>query len=76
MTGDALYCWQTEVEGGWSQIGTLVPALGKELTLTFRDRDTAEQVRELAYAHGKALGQPVRLAVFTRETVLEESVHG
>jgi len=62
--GDELWAWVTDVPGrGPSLVGVLMPGVG-HTPLVFATQERAVKVTRLALAHGKELGQEVRLVHF------------
>lgn len=76
--GDDLFVWQerttdTEPGGGWGTITALIPAFGVHGPLMSRRRDVAMSAfGPLARQHGRATGNPVRLARFALAEVEEQ----
>ena len=73
LDGDTLYIWQSmDGPNSWSTITAMVPSVGAHGPLTSRSRWVATNVfRDLAIAHGKALGQEIRLARFVLDIELD-----
>lgn len=66
--GDVLYAWQEqEADGSWGIVAVMVPSLEALAPLVMRDAGAAASVADLAKAHGRAVGRPIRLAKFRLE---------
>jgi hypothetical protein len=67
------YAWISRMpDGSWSMIGAaLFPDVAMQQPLLTRHPGIADQFRPIAMAHGKRLGQPVRLVVLEEAEVLE-----
>lgn len=73
MIGDTLYIWQAESEpDGWSTILAYIPMICQSGLLISREREVAQAFSGIAYAHGRQLGQRIRLSEFkVSETLVE-----
>ena len=68
-----LYVWQVadDSEDGWGMIAAALLPLGMAGPLVTRNRNIAESWRKVAVEHGRAARQPVRLARYDLNDVLE-----
>lgn len=63
MSGYEMWAWLVlEEDGTEGVITAVVPGVEVFLPLHHRRREMAERLEELAWAHGRASGRPVRLA--------------
>ena len=70
--GNTLWVWQAhEPAIGWSQIVAYIPFAAVTGPLAARARHIADAMRDVAIAHGQAMGQVIRLAEFTISEEIE-----
>lgn len=76
MTGDTLYVWQSLEPTGWSTITARIPFIAdREGPLMARSLAVADRFAPLAIAHGKGLGQHVRLVRFENPEIMRSIPH-
>lgn len=70
--GSSLYAWQVEEpDGRWSMVAASIGPMGSQAPLIHRSLDIIEKFRPLAEAHAEATEQPLRLAHFRLDKVIE-----
>lgn len=73
--GDTIWVWQSEDSPGrWSTISAMIPGLNAHGPLLSRQKNSIDVLAPLARAHGRGLGQRIRLVRFELAQVEEEHV--
>ena len=70
MNGDTVYVWQEQTGDGWGVIVAFIPMVGFHGPLLSRDEAIAQEFGAIARGHGRANGNPIRLARFALEEVI------